>query len=226
MNRFTILKCVENSEKIFSNSQYNGSLIVLVSVSDPSVQIFFPLSKENGILLRQILFGEGKIDANTDVIGIYKTMLDSWRSSDEFLSGVIIDVTKNTKNTENTENDEENNTEEENEENEENEEGIHSKEISSDNYDINVKLCLVDQNGSLDGLVRVNLIHSIFLAAITGSDFVISDDFLEVVMPEIFGEDDDNTEENYGDSDSKAFPEDKGLFNIVKEIMNGKIKDD
>jgi len=192
MNRFTIFKCLENSEKEFSsNTKYKGPLIVLVSANEPSVQLFFPLSKENAVLLKQILLGEKKFDVNSDVIGIYKTMLDSWRSSDKFLSGIIIDILTNNKTSE---------------------------------HEILVRLAIDDQNGNLDGLVRANFIHAIFLAALTSSDFVVSDEFLYTVMPEMFDDDEEN--ENNDKKDNNVFPEDKGIINIVKDIMNGKIKDE
>ena len=70
MNKFGILDCVE----------------------EPNFMLFFPVSKENSDVINYVLKEEGEYDVNTNVIGIYKTMIDSWSSSDRYLSGIIMDA--------------------------------------------------------------------------------------------------------------------------------------
>lgn len=86
MNKFEIVKCIDVNE-----ADYDGTCIILASVSDPSFMLFFPISKENAKTINYVLKDNSKYDINTNVLGIYKTMVDSWASSDRFLSGIIMD---------------------------------------------------------------------------------------------------------------------------------------
>jgi len=87
MNKFGILDCVEVDE-----NGYKGPCVILVCISEPNFMLFFPVSKENSDVINYVLKEEGEYDVNTNVIGIYKTMIDSWNSSDRYLSGIIMDV--------------------------------------------------------------------------------------------------------------------------------------
>lgn len=88
MNKFMVVSCVNTKEK---NVDYDGPAVVLSCTSDPSLMLFFPMSEENANVLSYILSEDGTYDINTSVLGIHTTMLNSWRASDRFLSGVIID---------------------------------------------------------------------------------------------------------------------------------------
>jgi hypothetical protein len=54
--------------------------------------LFFPITKENAKIINYVLEEDSKFDANTNVLGIYKTMVDSWQASDRYLSGIIMDT--------------------------------------------------------------------------------------------------------------------------------------
>ena len=87
MNKFGIFDCTEIKEK-----GYDGCCVVLACLADPSLMLFFPIPKENAKTLKFILENNGEVDTNTGVLGIYKTMVDSWTASDRFLSGILFDV--------------------------------------------------------------------------------------------------------------------------------------
>lgn len=86
MNRFEIVKCVDLKE-----DDYNGPSVVLACASDNDIMLFFPIAKENAKMISYVMDKDSKYDINTNILGIYKTMLDSWKAQDKFLSGVIMD---------------------------------------------------------------------------------------------------------------------------------------
>lgn len=90
MNRFEVIKCIEVNE-----NGYDGPCVIMVNASDPSFMLFFPIAKESAKIINYVLKENSKYDINTNVLGIYKTMIDSWRSSDRFLSGIIMDTVYN-----------------------------------------------------------------------------------------------------------------------------------
>jgi len=87
MNKFTILSCVEVNE-----NGYEGPCVILVCISDPTFMLFFPISEDNADVISYVVRDEGDYDINTNILGIYKTMIDSWKSSDRYLSGIIMDA--------------------------------------------------------------------------------------------------------------------------------------
>ena len=90
MNRFSVLECIEVKEK-----DYNGFVVALISVSDPTFILFFPVSKENAKIINYVLDSKNKYSVDNGVLGIYKTMIDTWKSSDKYLSGIIMDLAYN-----------------------------------------------------------------------------------------------------------------------------------
>lgn len=96
MNKFRIVACVKANEgkdapSTSPDTDYNGYVVVMACAADPGFTLFFPISNEHAKMMTYIL-AEKKYDINTDILGIYKAMLDSWNSSDRFLSGIIMDV--------------------------------------------------------------------------------------------------------------------------------------
>ena len=87
MNKFMIVSCVELDK---SENGYGGPAIVLGCVADPSLVLFFPIPQDKGDMLNYLL-KEGDYNINTEIIGLYKTMLDSWMAGNRFLSGIILD---------------------------------------------------------------------------------------------------------------------------------------
>jgi hypothetical protein len=209
MNKFAIFSCVdlERSE----GTGYKGPAVVLVNTSDSDNMLFFPIAKDQSHIIKKAIESDISYDADMSVLGIYKTMLDSWKAGDRFLSGILIEtIAKNKDNDEDEDNGED-------EEDEEDDDGNES-EVPL------IRLIISDSNGMIDSLVRVNFIHAILLAALLGMEIIISDRVLEQMMP---GSDDiNNSVMKKIKSKSDVFPEDKNIIGIAKQIMQGKIKDD
>lgn len=87
MNKFNVVKCIDMKE-----SDYNGPCVIMACASDPTFLLFFPINKENAKMINYVLDENSKYDINTNILGIYKTMLDSWESADRFLSGILMDA--------------------------------------------------------------------------------------------------------------------------------------
>lgn len=90
MNKFQVIKCIEVHE-----TDYEGTCVILACSSDPSFMLFFPITKDNAKTINYVLKDNSKYDINTNILGIYQTMIDSWTSSDRFLSGIIMDSVYN-----------------------------------------------------------------------------------------------------------------------------------
>lgn len=91
MNRFSLFPCVVQKD---GANGYDGPLASLVSQMNENLVLFFPISEENASLVNFSLNDENrkKINVNQDVIGVYKTMVESWKSGDRHISGVILDT--------------------------------------------------------------------------------------------------------------------------------------
>lgn len=85
MNRFRMGKCIDIKEE-----GYDGPSVVLSCVSDPEFQLFFPVPKDSASIINFVM-DDNKYDVNTGILGIYMTMLNSWKSTDKYLSGVLMD---------------------------------------------------------------------------------------------------------------------------------------
>ena len=94
MNKFLVFPCIKQEDE----KGYNGPAVTLACASNISFALFFPISEENANLINYILEDkeDKKIDMDTSILGIYKTMLDSWRAGYRFLSGILMDVLTDT----------------------------------------------------------------------------------------------------------------------------------
>lgn len=90
MNRFVVFSCVDLEET--EGSEYNGPVVVLSNSADPSFMLFFPVTTQNAAVISYILNSEGDYDVDTTILGIYATMLESWKAGDRYLSGITIDT--------------------------------------------------------------------------------------------------------------------------------------
>ena len=95
MNKFRIMECVkankDGEEMTSPSDNYSGYVVAMACSADPGFVLFFPISTEHAKMMNFIL-ADKKYDINTEILGIYKAMLDSWKSSDRFLSGIIMDT--------------------------------------------------------------------------------------------------------------------------------------
>jgi len=89
MNKFMVFSCVVPKDND------NTPHVVLSCVNDPNFALFFPINEETASVLKYIVDGNGQYDINTNILGIYKTMIDSWDTSDNYLSGIIMDLIYN-----------------------------------------------------------------------------------------------------------------------------------
>lgn len=87
MNKFEVVKCIDMKE-----SDYDGPCIILGCVSNPEVLLFFPINKDNSKMINYVLDKNSEYDINTNILGIYRTMIESWSAADRFLSGIIMDA--------------------------------------------------------------------------------------------------------------------------------------
>jgi len=191
MNRFTVLSCVHaKEEEVPKDLDYNGEVVVLSCTSDPSFVLFFPISQENAEIITCLLNKKVTYDINTNVLGLYKTMIDSWRRGDRYLAGIIMDA-------------------------------IYDQDHKEDV--IMIRLALADNNGELDSLVHINFVHAMLLAVMEQTDIIISDKLLMKLIPEQEELSEDGAKNPPAQS---AFPEDKELLNIVKNILSPKQEDE
>jgi hypothetical protein len=85
MNKFLVFPCIKQSNE----NGYNGPVVVLACASNVSFALFFPMSEENATMINYILEHKpSEYNSNQSVIGIYKTMLESWEDGGRFLSGI------------------------------------------------------------------------------------------------------------------------------------------
>ena len=103
MNKFIVVSCVDLSKNDEIDIDYDGEVVIFSDVNDPSFMLFFPVTPEQAWTIRNVLAAEKlSYDINTCILGIYKTMMDSWKASDKYLSGVLMDVGVNKETQEDT----------------------------------------------------------------------------------------------------------------------------
>jgi hypothetical protein len=117
MDKFTIISCVdlsktneyyedltdiedenEEEEDDASNEGDNlgenlpsgeGFAVLMACVTDPSFILFFPIHEKFVSTIQNVISGNTD---KTDVdLSIYKTMMDSWKAGNKFLSGIVMD---------------------------------------------------------------------------------------------------------------------------------------
>jgi hypothetical protein len=88
MNRFEIMPCIDQSDVV--ESEEDGLVLPLIS---ESCVLLFPITKEIADTVNYIK-GVGDVDceADLDKIEVYRTMVETWKSSGQFLSGILMDV--------------------------------------------------------------------------------------------------------------------------------------
>lgn len=93
MNKFLVFPCIKQ-EGIEGREGYSGPVVSLANASNVSFVLFFPVSEENASLINYVLEkppSKQTINAGS-VLGIYKTMIDSWSAGERFLSGILMDT--------------------------------------------------------------------------------------------------------------------------------------
>lgn len=89
MNKFLVFPCIKQS----NDNGYTGPVVTLACASNVSFVLFFPMSEENAKLINYILEHKpSEYTTHLNIIGIYKTMLDSWEAGGRYLSGISLDT--------------------------------------------------------------------------------------------------------------------------------------
>ena len=95
MNIFRPVSCINLKDEDIGNlypelpkPSYNGPIVILENTIWPSLFLFFPTSKKNMDLIKQAMSGSTESKA----LSIYKTMIDSWKGSGNYLTGIIMDL--------------------------------------------------------------------------------------------------------------------------------------
>lgn len=91
MSKFIVFSC-SNVKPEDTGHDYHGNVAILACCQDPSLMLFFPVSDENARMLSFVLDEDSEFDINTSTIGIYQTMINSWKASGRFLSGIVMDM--------------------------------------------------------------------------------------------------------------------------------------
>jgi hypothetical protein len=184
MNLFKIVTCVDLREEMPEElkdvtTSSNGPVIIMNNIDWPSTFLFFPVQDENMEFINNVMNGEEEPES----LSLYKTMMDSWKSNGNFLSGIVCDV------------------------------HFEPKEDSSPK--ITLDLALSDSEGMLISMVPVSLFDAAIISIIKDMEFVITERFLNTLIPNASGE------EELAD-----FPEDHNIESIVKDILDAPVKDD
>jgi len=95
MNVFRPVSCINLKDKEFEtlqdkskNVSYNGPIVILENVQWPTLFLFFPISKKNMDIINNAMSGY----TDSKSLSIYNTMIDSWKGSGNYLSGIIMDL--------------------------------------------------------------------------------------------------------------------------------------
>lgn len=183
---------------------YTGPVVTLGCTSNVSFVLMFPVSEDNANLINYILEHKPS-EYNTDlnVLGIYKTMIDTWEEGGRYLSGIFFDMDEDL---------------------ESKSDKISIKIIISDGdngaVDSIIKVNFIHAI-LLAAMERKDIIVSGDLLKKMSPHDIYND-----------GEENDEGNDNNDDGDddpkidedAKKFPVDKDILDIAKKIMSGKIK--
>jgi len=185
----------------------------MACASDPAFMLFFPVSEDNSQTISYVLEGNDDYDINTNILGLYRTMINSWKSSDRYLSGIIMDSSYDKESKE--------------------EVLLIRLALANQNGDID---SLVRVN-----FLHAVLIAAMEKVDIIISDDLIEQmlppDFPEDISDSIFNEEDmydyeddkivNKSQMNLRQKGKEEFssPEDQNIVDIARKIMSGKIKD-
>lgn len=88
-NKFLVFPCTDQSNE----SGYSGPVVTMACVSNLSFVLFFPTSSENSKIINYVLDHKPQeFNSDNGIIGIYKTMLNSWEAGGRYLSGICLDI--------------------------------------------------------------------------------------------------------------------------------------
>lgn len=94
-NKFWVGPCEERTVQITEDESYDGYMVSLISHEDENFKLLFPLRERDAQILKSISTEQMEVkpieDCDPDFIGLYFTMIESWKTSDRILSGATLD---------------------------------------------------------------------------------------------------------------------------------------
>jgi hypothetical protein len=188
INKFIVFSCIKVDE---AHSEY---AVVLTSIADPSMNLLFPIKKEDAKIINSILEDKINYDIDDNVVGVYKTMIDSWEANDHHLAGIIIDPGYDKKSKEDIVN-------------------IRLMLINDEGeLDGLVPVSFIHAV-YLSSMEKIFIIiNDALLEDVRGGNSEESDDKIQQQIDKVMHK------------RTQGFPEDKEIMNIAKKIMSGKIK--
>jgi len=95
MNRFHVMPCVDRSQ--VNENASEGTVLPLASEIHSNCILFFPVSKEVAKIANYIMeVDEESDDSLVHMVEVFKTMINTWKSGERFLSGIFIDLVYDT----------------------------------------------------------------------------------------------------------------------------------
>ncbi len=89
MNKFLVFPCVKQDEEV---DGYNGTVVCLACITNISFVLFFPVSDSNAQLINYVLQDTKDNNIDMHLLSVYKTMIDSWKAGNRYMSGIIMDA--------------------------------------------------------------------------------------------------------------------------------------
>jgi len=192
MNRFQVMPCIPQEE---INGEGEGLVLPLASEIENNCVLFFPVSNDIGKLINYLLESEEVEEQQIHMIEVFRTMIDTWRSGERFLSGIFIDANYD----ENSQ-----------------EDIINVNIMLSDTADGYVQ-AVIKVN-----FIHAIVISVMEDVEIMISNELLNKLLPESFADEDYDGDNDDFDDEISDSDS--FPVDENIIEIAKKIMGGKIK--
>ena len=93
MNKFLVFPCISQTEE---EDGYEGTVVTLASSSNLTFVLFFPIDATYANMIDGVLQSEEAEKPlethDLQMLSVYATMLDSWKASDRYLSGIVMDM--------------------------------------------------------------------------------------------------------------------------------------
>lgn len=213
MNKFVVVNCINMDQD--ESVDYDGIAVALANTANPSFVLFFPINQENASVINSIMRNrkEGKTIAD-----INTSVLDVYKTMlDSWLAGdhFLSGILV---------------------------EVSYSEEFQEEVIAAKITLSSI-KSGRVEGVVKINFIHAILLAAIENLEIIVSEEILDKLVPERPDEDEENEDGEEGEEDEEGtvdtkkpsrnnkdkkdaskYPIDKDILETARKIMNGKIK--
>jgi hypothetical protein len=189
------MPCVDQSE--INEGSPPGLVLPLASEMQNNCILFFPVSKEVGSLINFLLEAEETEDQQLNMIEVFKTMINTWKSGGRFLSGIFIDKIFDPDSEEDIIN-----------------VNLVLSSTSNGYIEAVIKVCFVHA-------IIVAVMEDVDIMI---SEELLSKLLPEDKIEGLEDEDGDDEEESKDPFSNSNIPRDENILNIAKQIMSGKIK--